>query len=1746
MDISWFFPSSLENTRVPSQAQISIALQALLAASDPDELQQTLESWSGTLLSRNTVATLYLITVHHELSDQGEIAEELRFYLYLSGYARAHGISQVCERLAELPEAENINIAELFPLSSVELAKFLAQIQETLEHDEHPSIQIILAQELGDFQAQAFDETQNQVWLEQADASYTRALALELLEKNPARRAYLHMRRGIVGLYRQGDNRADVIERTIVDLEAALATELSEADPEFQAFIKKHLGQAYAERGYDQRPKNLRKAIEAYTETLPYVSQPELFQERITLLENLTSLHLELHDEQQFKAGYQALRETVREQEQLARERLEAGETPRFEASAIAPDEMTVTTTIEEWFECAEPDQLFAFLHAHQDILVTDEALAFLHRLHAEIESTNQDGRAEYIATLVRLLEDVRAYSVEVACLRYLNEVLPALEAISLLMLNASPQEMQRHIIEQLELFSSPPTLAMFYLISRAVQHKDKGEFMRLFNIWVKGLRFGQFSVAPTEEERIVQESKPRSEPRDPIDEEIRDPIFRARYIGGMDLNDPYMDLIEQEMKRFSPQQIMEFMPFWTQLSKAVMNLDLKETDGMAERMLPILDRQQMPYLWALIHWQCAAFILGQDSQSYDQQKAQEALAHCETALSVERPETTSRTWLTFVLTRGLIHTQIVLNDTGHRLSTHERQEHMQRTLADFALVEMEARQIWTEDQYEWGMLCSARGMALADLAKYTGWTHERFLQVSADFEASLPVITRHGTLWQRIFLHLYRAEMLYNYRQPGRQAAIAHVLEDSEAVITFTQAHSSPEMAEVWAIALTIHGLACMERINVTPGENAVQAIEDFNRALSVYTRTSYPRDWAITLINRGNAYMQRTDGDISTNQEQAIKDFDDALSALQPDSEKKTIGMALEGRSQCYMQRMAGERIQNQRQALADCNAGLKLLREAGCRHEEATALVNRAGISMRLITGDARENMRQAIGDCDDALTIFTAAEAPLEWAKALTNRGIARRQLAMASSVTRRSVGIRNHLRRFFSQHPEAAPNILSETQGLYEQALADFSAALTVLKRSSTPLDWARVLRERGFTYALQVQGYFSPQEEEKNIRRGIFDYDAALSVFSRNETPYDWGITMANRAILYNELASKARLDDAEHALRDAEEALAVLTRQAAPANYCRLQFIRAGVFLKLEQWSCVHEALLAVREVQRDLVASTPGSQEQTDIIAEFALADAYSRDAWAILHIAPLDEEAMAIALEEGRALTARMAFELDAIHLEGLPKGEARDRMEAFLGARDEWSNLQHRALFQPTSQVQQSLNTAYRAYLRTRDHIRRLDNPDFMTPAPTLQGIGRALHSIEEALVYLVAGSHITSIGGMAVIVTRDDEGNPRVEHLPLPELKELELLDLLDIEVKEGKAPLVRVNEALTSLGKCGLDDLTMLLLQRGIRKVRLIPYGWLGLFPLSAVLVRDPHGEARHLSELFAEVTVAPSARGLEIARERMQSQGLQRRTLLIAGDPEPHPPGADLPFAAAEARTIRQLARSYGHPSVHLRYLRPQEITRERLIEELALTRYAHLALHAEYCAGDPRRSRLMLAGTGTMDQQACSIYLGEVLGGGINLRGARLLVLSACETSVIDMQRVPNEALGIAAGFVQAGAAAVIASLWPVDDTATFLLMTRFAQLYLDVQGLWTPASALAAAQHWLRTEATNSALATYDPLRAQPGSTRLRSLSLSYEEARQFIRLQAKQRFLEGKPEELPYADPFYWAGFVVTGL
>lgn len=300
------------------------------------------------------------------------------------------------------------------------------------------------------------------------------------------------------------------------------------------------------------------------------------------------------------------------------------------------------------------------------------------------------------------------------------------------------------------------------------------------------------------------------------------------------------------------------------------------------------------------------------------------------------------------------------------------------------------------------------------------------------------------------------------------------------------------------------------------------------------------------------------------------------------------------------------------------------------------------------------------------------------------------------------------------------------------------------------------------------------------------------------------------------------------------------------------------------------------------------------------------------------------------------------------------------------------------------------------------------------------------------------------------------------------------------------------------------------------------------------------------------MADLLA-ASVAPNARALLGKSRQLTEQSM----VYALGDPRPT--RQKLEWAEAEAFAVARLARKFGlggHVKVR------EKATREELILALEKGYIVDASCHGRFDLASPLDSALILA-----DRQY--LPLNELLSHGVDMRGLRLFILSACQTAILDLRGASNEVHSLAAGMIQAGARAVLAALWAVDDMATYLLIVRFMQEWLPRMAQEPPAAALARAQRWLRTvtvrelqqwHARDVPLSTEEE-RRESGSQApapeaqdflpyftdqsivpRRNSRYDIDQAEWEIHVKAKH-FVD--PEARPYADPIYWAGFQVTG-
>ncbi|MBD2563339.1 CHAT domain-containing protein [Nostoc linckia FACHB-391] len=157
-------------------------------------------------------------------------------------------------------------------------------------------------------------------------------------------------------------------------------------------------------------------------------------------------------------------------------------------------------------------------------------------------------------------------------------------------------------------------------------------------------------------------------------------------------------------------------------------------------------------------------------------------------------------------------------------------------------------------------------------------------------------------------------------------------------------------------------------------------------------------------------------------------------------------------------------------------------------------------------------------------------------------------------------------------------------------------------------------------------------------------------------------------------------------------------------------------------------------------------------------------------------------------------------------------------------------------------------------------------------------------------------------------------------------------------------------------------------------------------------------------------------------------------------QAVLAFGNPVPSDP-QNLPGAEAEVRNIKEIL-----PDSEF-YIN-KEATLERFKSQALRFSFLHLATHGCFQAKDCKKVNLK-NNTLLFADEALNIANAALLG----LQGTQLITLSACQTAV-DTNVNGEGIAGVAYIFERAGAKAVMASLWAVEDEATQELMVDFYQ--------------------------------------------------------------------------------------------
>lgn len=844
------------------------------------------------------------------------------------------------------------------------------------------------------------------------------------------------------------------------------------------------------------------------------------------------------------------------------------------------------------------------------------------------------------------------------------------------------------------------------------------------------------------------------------------------------------------------------------------------------------------------------------------------------------------------------------------------------------------------------------------------------------------------------------------------------------------------------------------------------------------------------------GSAYLARTQGEHAGNLERAIACFAIALEGWTRATAPVDWAHAHNNLAIAYTNRIRGERAGNLELAIAHLKAAEPILSREGHPQEWGQIQNNLAIVYLGRIEGDREKNLEAAIARFEAGLTVLSKDVDPLRWAMIQHN---------LAAAYGARKQGDRSANR---------------------ERALAHQEAALTVFARETHPVHWAQAQHNLGIAYTDRLVG-----DPAQNREQALHHFEQALTVFKRNTSPELWAQLQHNLGIAYAGRLKGGKADNRRKAIAAFEAALTVFTREGYPHDHLRTSRLLGSTLLEAGE---LQKASVVFDDARDTFLVLLGQGIEESETRA--LIADAGPLFSEAAFTAAQRGDGAHALQLaNEGRARLLSVAMKLQS---SALSEPDQR-RLDALRGA--------IRAQKQTIAALQGSERAdALGELARLRTETLELVKGGEKSQTQAALDEARAIAASGGAVVIPV----VTSFGGKLLVMTKDGAA-PDVAIIDLPELTTQRLSDVLVgpsdgppagwlgayfINYLDGDEAEKRWPEWTSAIDNIGPElwslfagRLAAALTQRGIKpgaRVAWLPSGWLGTLPLG--LARDPAGSAR-LMDTY-EIVYAPSLEALAAAQVSIATPVPPSLAAIIN-------PTGDLPGTEKEGSIVA----SHFAPDARTLLVRTAA-TPQAVLSALKGKTHWHFASHGGFSWQDARQSALLMHG-------GERLTVGQLLDAD-GLGRPRLVVLSACETGLYDITSSPDEFIGLPGSFTALGAAGVVGTLWPVSDAATALLMAKFYELHMDKGA--SPPAALRDAQHWLR-EATGQDLNAFAKVASAQGRLHARHLSEIENELSGEGRARAYGSAGDprttgasaGAPAR-PYAHPYFWGGFIHTGL
>ncbi len=810
---------------------------------------------------------------------------------------------------------------------------------------------------------------------------------------------------------------------------------------------------------------------------------------------------------------------------------------------------------------------------------------------------------------------------------------------------------------------------------------------------------------------------------------------------------------------------------------------------------------------------------------------------------------------------------------------------------------------------------------------------------------------------------------------------------------------------------------------------------------------------------------------------------------------------------------------------ESLQDREGALRLLREA---HAYA------ARLPANDVTVEAFNRLGVALLSANRLVESADILEAGIDRARGagldrslpqlLINLANTLKEMGNLDGAERTLVSVREECRKAGNPQPEVRAlyglGSVALMRHQFEQALAHFQEALAIAPQAGDTATEAAALDSAGAMYsALQ-----KPQ-------RAVEYHERASELHERLKDWANQAIDLQNLASAYLELREPKNAESVLHRALKANELAGIIEPD------WHIRFIEAQVMAERGQWK---KAKAGFRKAISDLEAirhslQTPGQQRE-----------------WAALQTTYYSRATQA-AIAAGDAVAAVQFIECNKTRF--LQSMQVRRRRRSAEVAEDIWIRYERAA--DRRSQLQGRRRAALAFGDHELDRLAREAQNEYNRASAALQQAmeGVPEHSTKFTFPTITSLARCIPLGYAAVSVSvfprglgiacigRKKTGElwsavTQSEHFTGSDLNRIIFGDWAVLQSALADGTLNRVpTEAIGWVLGSRVGDLIqpwmtkiarvcdelgsriwpeiLKVIPRGTRDLILMPSAGLNVLPLHAAKLLD----GSRVDEKFT-ITYAPSLGVLNKIRDYgpFPRAGTMAQVINPTED-------QSLPFSNLEAQLAAAL---FGRKRVEA--IPGKEASVDRTLAMLQRHAVFYFCGHAFFDLQEPFRSGLFCFPTSQGEVLTMATVLNKM--GSIS---SRFVLLSACETGLVEPDDLLNDFLGLPGVFIVAGANAVLATLWRVDDLASCLLLEKFFELW-HANPDATP-EALAAAQLWLRTRVTvDYVIEKLEAWLEDPADIKQEEM----------LAVQHRDWLMRKDRNERPFEDEIYWAAFYITGL